>query len=436
MSNPTMEYSRAFVASVTSIAGALPPLPAEVAGTVFEGLSRQEEQATSFRDSRGNWEPQFPDARSVPRLHVPQVDLAVKTWLCRERPGAWESSCRSRWPGGKRFALCLTHDVDFVSRYCVSLRDCREAIRRALRTSKRGVELAVPTGRMLAKYVLQPFLAPSLGRDEFWHYEDWLRLEDRYGFKSTWFFLAGRLSSSRKWDTCYDHRSQIRFDGRRTTVREMMREIRRRGWDVGLHGSYDSATNAKVMLEEKRQVEESCRAEVLGVRQHYLHYDVGVTPRVQEQAGLRVDSTQGFNRTVGFRAGTCFPYFCWDHEEQRPLQVLEVPQHAMDGALFMESALSYDGQTAIRHMLELMDTIAEMGGCLTLNWHANWLNNPLYWDTYATLLREAKSRNAWGCSVGQLHEWWLKRRVTPPETPKQRSRYACTGLESRRNGSI
>ena len=406
---PATDYVREFAASIIGSGDLVSELPHDLSEAIFRCLTRRQELGVPQTGVQDDWERQFPDSQAREALCVPRLDMAVRTWVRRNRPGLWEERCRSRWPDGKRFALCLTHGVDFVTRYCVSTRDCWEVVRRILRASNGRAELAVPAARLMAKYLLHPFLAPSFRRDEYWHYEDWLKLEDSHGFKSTLFFLAGNLPSPRKWDTCYDHHSRILFDGRRMTVREMIREIGSRGWDIGLHGSYDSALDVAALIDEKRQIEDSCGEQVLGIRQHYLHYDVSITPRVQNEAGLRVDSTQGFTRVTGFRAGTSFPYFCWDPKEGRRLDVLEVPQHAMDGALFMDSALGYDTQTAVSHMLKLTDAVAEMGGCLTLNWHANWLNNPAYWDTYAALLSEAKSRNAWGCSIRQLYEWWLGR---------------------------
>jgi hypothetical protein len=410
-SSPAAEYVQAFVARVMSEGDVLPQLPRDIVETVFYELSRQEEYATSRRDLEGNWDWTFSEAQRRGELYVPHTDRCLKTWVCKHDSRLWTNARQRRWPQGKTFAICLTHDVDLVSRHLVSFRDCSESIRRILCTTGHRIELVRNSARLVAKRLLYPVWVARMPSDDYWHLENWLMAEDRFGFKSTWFFMAGRLPVPHKWDTCYDHRGRVVFDDKRVTVREMMREIRRRGWDIGLHGSYNSAVDLRVLTDERRQVEDSCGEEVRSVRQHYLHYDVNITPKVQAQAGLRADSTQGFNRVVGFRAGTCFPYFCWDHQDGQALDILEVPQHAMDGALFMDFALGYDKEIAIRHMLRLMDEVAEMGGCLTLNWHANRLSDPVYWDTYVALLSEAKSRNAWGCSVQQLYEWWLRQRT-------------------------
>jgi hypothetical protein len=185
----------------------------------------------------------------------------------------------------------------------------------------------------------------------------------------------------------------------------MMREMLQRGWDIGLHGSYFSATDLSALLEEKRQVEECAGAPIQTIRHHYLHYDARITPSLHGQAGLKADSTQGFNRNIGFRAGTSFPYYCWNHQDQRTTNVLEIPLHVMDGPLLTSYGLGCNTDMAITYMKMMMDRIAAVGGCLTLNWHPSWLGQGIYAEVYQAILAEAVKRNAWGCSIASLNEY-------------------------------
>ncbi len=59
--------------------------------------------------------------------------------------------------------------------------------------------------------------------------------------------------------------------------------------------------------------------------------------------------------------------------------------------------------------MQLMDEVESVGGCLTLNWHPEYLNCSTHWEVYGTVLQEAKRRNAWGCSVREVSEWWIQR---------------------------
>ena len=245
--------------------------------------------------------------------------------------------------------------------------------------------------------------------DRLGHYEDWLELEKQYGFRSTFFFLAPEPTNAHVYDMDYLFSDSITYDGHTMTVAQMMREIGAAGWEIGLHGSYLSALDSKMMANQKHQIENVVKQEVRSVRQHYLQYDVAVTPRLQAEAGLVCDSTQGFNLSMGFRASTSFPYWCWDHQNGVKVPVLEIPMAIMDGSLFERDALGYNTEDAIRHCLALMSEVADVGGCLTLNWHPNYLNDARYWRTYSVILAEAANRNAWGCSAGQLYDWWTSR---------------------------
>jgi hypothetical protein len=205
----------------------------------------------------------------------------------------------------------------------------------------------------------------------------------------------------------YQYDDRVVFDGRQMRVRDMMRAIASRGNEVGLHGSYCSSTDADLLREQREQVEHAVGARVQSVRQHFLRYDPLLTPGVQAAAGLLCDSTLGYNMANGFRRGTSFPFRVWDAARNAVSPVLEIPLHVMDTALFGPMGLSGSGATA--HCVELMDAVARVGGCLTINWHPNYVNNPEYVDVFTMILEEAARRNAWGCSVQQVYEWWVAR---------------------------
>ena len=187
------------------------------------------------------------------------------------------------------------------------------------------------------------------------------------------------------------------------------KRLARQAGRSGLHGSFHSATAPGLLAEERAQIEEAIARPVISIRQHWLHYDARLTPSLQAAAGLKADSTQGFNRAIGFRAGSAFPYWSWDHVAGQPSAVLEIPLHIMDGGLFSVGALEYDEELAVAHSLQLMAAVERVGGVLTLNWHAHGISNPVWWRVYERLLSEAAARHAWGCSAGQLYQWWTER---------------------------
>ena len=61
------------------------------------------------------------------------------------------------------------------------------------------------------------------------------------------------------------------------------------------------------MKSQKEVLEKALCHDIVSVQQHYLHYDIRVTPSVQAEAGFKYDPTLGFNDNVGCRFGTCYP---------------------------------------------------------------------------------------------------------------------------------
>jgi hypothetical protein len=132
------------------------------------------------------------------------------------------------------------------------------------------------------------------------------------------------------------------FGDQRRRVRDVMNEVAQAGFDVGLHGSSASATDARLLSAQREVLEGAIDGEVQTIRQHWLHWDVRATPAAQAAAGFTVDSTLGFNRNVGFRAGTSFPFFLSTLGPFRPVDA-EVPLIVQESAS-AANALNWTGR--------------------------------------------------------------------------------------------
>jgi hypothetical protein len=382
---------------------------------IADALSRMEEVNTSARDQWGGWDWQYSDAQRRGELYVPWLDRVLAELGKQIQLRKPDRRRVPLWPDNKRFAVCLTHDVDDVmadtrlsALFHTIRNDCRANLSPRLKIGR-------ATGRM------RGWLSRTRRErdNQVRTFEDWLKLESSFGFRSTFYFFPSNLRNRHSYDCAYQFHDMVKHGESSMTVADMMRGLDRAGWEIGLHGSYQSAVEPGLLRAEREQLESIIGHPIISTRQHWLHYDVRMTPRLHAEAGFTVDSTQGFNRSIGFRAGTSFPYWCWDHQANRPLPVLEVPQHIMDGGLFTANALEYDEDLAIRHSLQLMDAVEGVGGCLTLSWHAQLVNDDKYWTVYKALLQEAARRGAWGCSVGEMYEWWTRREQRlMEETPK------------------
>jgi hypothetical protein len=367
-------------------------LPEALAARVFRELTRAEEIESGRTDRWGNWEWRFGHAQREGNLYRPWLDEAMQA-------AAGGGTDKSRWPGGKKWALCLTHDVDVVSQRETGLSPWR-AVRTELGGPRDWNRLATRTLRAAARTLRSPW---RRGGDPVWCFERWLETEAAHGFKSSWLFFPSRITRRHRDDCYYKFGDVLEFEGRRMTVRDLMRHLATNGYDVGLHGSCRTFDDSAMLLQQRQEIEEACGQPVVSTRQHYLRYSAAISPRVHAAAGVAVDSTQGFNFSVGFRAGTCFPYWCWDHSANRSLSVLEVPLVIMDTCLFGPAGLEYDEAMAVAHTVEIMDRVRAAGGVLTLNWHPNNITIPGFFSSYCAVLAEAARRDPWCGTLRDIH---------------------------------
>lgn len=365
---------------------------------IFEELSRKEEIDNSIRDQWGNWDFSYNNSFKEGRLFIPWIDdsLAKKGLMSPE----------THWPNGKKFALCITHDVDSVSDSLFT--NVFRSINQAFFWAE-DISLKEKVKELMMGAVAICRLGVKGNRSSLIDYHDLLNFEGELDYKSTFFIFPSDFSRHSKYDCLYKYTDRVYFNGEQMTVSDIIQEIDRLGWEVGLHGSILSASDLSLLIQEKQLLESYLNHEVISIRNHYLKYDMRITPDIQAKAGFLIDSTQGFNRAVGFRAATSFPYPCFNHKKNEVLPLWEIPQHIMDGALFTSNALEYNENYAISLASKIMDNVEQVGGVLCINWHPDNMHQELWFKVYKRILLEAYRRNAWGCSLQELYNYWINR---------------------------
>ena len=314
---------------------------------------------------------------------------------------------KPKWPDGKPFAVCLTHDVDAVSSFSLipALR------KRYIRYSTSSLLSQRITSLM--GFGVDLFRAGHHRNkiDPLFCLERWLELENRVNSHSTFFFWPGLdvVKKRHVSDCAYKLSDKIIFDDQPCSVAESIREISCRGWEIGLHASWYSFNDADELRRQKEALEKAAEQDVVSVRQHYLHYDIRMTPRAHSRAGFKYDSTLGFNDNIGFRFGTCRPWFLWDLEAEEKLPILEVPLIIQDTAMLNTiKGMRLNEETAFNYIRYLTETVQSVGGVLTLSWHPEYIIHSSWRRLYVRALEYLKKRNAWFGSIKEIMEHWNK----------------------------
>jgi peptidoglycan/xylan/chitin deacetylase (PgdA/CDA1 family) len=369
---------------------------------------REEEYEHSYRDQWGCWEFGFSESFRDGTLVSPEIDR----WAAEERrrlEGAG-ISLTPLWPDGKAFALCLTHDVDLVSTSSTPrqvLRSMQNSLERPRHggLSQQLLRLARPPVRLARAARTGISLAPSATPT----LERCVAMELEAGVTASYFFTVLPDRHVSRYDCLYGLNDPCTFRGERHRIVDVIRQLSDDGFDVGLHGSYHSALEPGLLATQKATLERATGLEIKTTRQHFLHWDIRTTPRLQDEAGLAADSTLGFNRSIGFRAGTSLPFHHFDLESNSMLQLIEVPLIIQDGPIFNPVALELDVELALELVHHLIDVIADAGGVATLSFHPNNLEHDDFATVYRSAIEYGLKRGGWAASVGTIQSWWRER---------------------------
>jgi peptidoglycan/xylan/chitin deacetylase (PgdA/CDA1 family) len=304
--------------------------------------------------------------------------------------------------------MCVSHDVDLIAE-TVTPRQALRSMRLSLLGAgasrrERMTRLARPGVRAARALSHGLSGAPVAGA-----LERCVELESEHGVTATYFFTVYPGAAGHRYDCTYALGDPCRFGGARVTVADIARRLDREGFEVGLHGSYNSAFADDRLTAEKDELEQTTGLTVTSIRQHFLHWDARVTPQLQSRAGFSADSTLGFNRNIGFRAGTSLPFRWFDVGRDSALDLVELPMLIGDVALLRADALELGPELAEETLLGRLEGVAEVSGVATLNFHPNSVEDPDYLALFRRAIDFGTERGAWFASVRDLDTWFRAR---------------------------
>lgn len=322
----------------------------DIFGAVFFMLTRYEEPVSEVRDAHERFPATASLAHREDFLDRPLVNEYVDLlWALLRR--AWPRLERPK----RRFALRLSHDVDFPL-YRAPFHEARAVARRDLRRE----HAPLVAMRRLAN-ALAPDLVPK--RLDLCNTFDFvMSASERLGLQSAFYFIAGNSAGA--------------IDGSYTLddpwIRRLLATIHRRGHEIGYHASYNTFRDAERTHAEAQTLFEACAAAGVeqpawGGRQHYLRWENPVTWQNWEDAGLAYDSTLAFADHVGFRSGTCYEHPVFNLRTRTALRLRERPLVVMEASLLEYQKVGLDAIPA--EISRLGERVRPFEGELTLLWH-------------------------------------------------------------------
>src|SRR5690606_8785427 len=141
-------------------------------------------------------------------------------------------------------------------------------------------------------------------------------IEGRHGFKSSFYFMA--KSSYLSFD------EGRRYNVKSKKVRLLISAVEKLGWEVGFHPSRKTFDNFRNLKKEYKRLSQS-RADITGVRRHYLKGQYPQVWRDLEKLQIKYDTSVGWPDRFGARSGTCRPFKAFDFIEDKELNIYEMP---------------------------------------------------------------------------------------------------------------
>ncbi len=297
------------------------------------------------------------------------------------------------WPNGEKLAVCLTHDVDIIERwYLYSL--------------IRGFEL-IKAGQLTSffKTFWSLLLALLSGTNPALAFERMIAVEDKFAFKSSFYFMVGspKLKALLSSDITY-HLSKPK-------ILEKTKEVLRKGFEIGLHASYNTFLNPESLLKEKEELEHLIDFPTWGLRQHFLRFKVPESWIDQNNCGFLYDTTLGFADRSGYRASFAFPFYTYDLKNDQKLSLMELPLVIMDRTY--SKYLSFSPEEIKEDIIKILEELEDSGGLVTILWHTHMVEElgfSGYPQLYEKILDFMHQKGYFVVTGKEIVDWWKKRK--------------------------
>jgi len=328
-------------------------LPFDILGAVFYCISRMEEYGKCFLDSHGR----FLHTNSVlHKLNVLQTPI-VDQWL-----EEFKLLLTSYYPileiKNESFKIINTFDIDQA--FCYSGKGLKRNIGGLLRDL---VQFKI-------EQVINRILVLMGAKDDPYDtFDKILSIQKKHNPSTLVFLLLAENSNFDK-----------NINPSNPKFLEVIQKLKK-NVELGIHPSYYSKEKTMFLKQEINLLKGIQKKEVYNSRQHYLRFTIPNTYRSLIEVGIRHEYSLGYAETIGFRAGTSFP-FQWFDLERNEVTALQIhPFCIMDVSL--KNYLNLSSQEAIKTIQTMLDEIQKVNGHFISIWHNESLSNYLDWKGWS-----------------------------------------------------
>ncbi len=211
-----------------------------------------------------------------------------------------------------RTTFDLSHDIDILTRFTPFYKWVKSL----------GATVFYRRGwRQFFKSIIHYFKMLSGQENDPYDSFEYLFREESIWKNKVVYFMAG---GNTKYDNHYSLGSN--------KLDQIIYAAQQKAYKIGIHPSYNAGFVIDMYRAEKNALQKKLKQPIRLNRQHWLRFDWNITPYIFDKQGIEVDASMGYNRYLGFRCGTGFPYYLYDFKNRRAFSWQEQPM------VFMESS--------------------------------------------------------------------------------------------------
>lgn len=324
--------------------------PFDIFSATFFLLSRYEEYLPHIKDTYGRYDHQQSLASKNRFLKIP----IINNWL-----EFFAGYIQDKFAGfqikKKAFYFLPTYDVDIAYewRHKGFIRNTGQLLKFLIRDYKKISEgFKILNGKIPD---------PS---DNFVFFQ---QLHDQLNLQCAYFFLVSKNL------TKYDKN----ISPSRSEMKELIQQLAKKN-DIGIHPSYYSSQDEKILKEEKFLLEEITGNTIQKSRQHYLRFNLPGTYRQLIDAGIKDEYSMGYGSVNGFRASYANSFFWYDIGREEKTNLIVHPFCYMDSNAIFHQKLT--AQESFEELMYFYNTCKNVNGTFISVIHNHLMSdNDLAW---------------------------------------------------------
>ncbi len=182
-----------------------------------------------------------------------------------------------------------------------------------------------------------------------------------------------------------DHPNDSRYNLRMGPYQKRVLEMKKAGYEIGLHPSYDSQLNAHT-IQAQKDLLESVAGPIDRSRQHYLRYTLPETFQHLQKAGIQYEYSICPKDQTGPLTAIARPYPWYDLSQEKKTDLMLVPAVVMDRSL--QQYLNLPPAQALEKIRKEIEQVRRVGGKFVIILHNETFSESGEWKGWREVIRK------------------------------------------------